>query len=45
MVQSMDLKLQYIDRLVGCIKSHERSYLALTVLRQILRKTFENNIG
>ena len=45
MVQSMDLKLQYIDRLIGCIKNHERSYLALTVLKQILRKTFENNIG
>jgi hypothetical protein len=41
----MDIKLEYIDRLVGCIKNNKRSYLAIKILQGILKKTFEDKVG
>lgn len=41
----MDVKLQYIDRLVSCIKTGERAFLAIRMLKALLQATFERKVG
>ena len=45
MVQSMELKLKYIDKLINKVKNHQKPFLALKTIKLILKSTFEQKVG